>query len=1358
MLGALGIIGLAWGLFFPVPLGWAARIAVARSLPASDPLRLEIGGATFRWRFGKPTLAVEVRGLAATQGGQPLARIPSVVVEVPKAGLWHGNFAPAQITVSEPALTLDQTRPAAPAPATAPATGPTPVAGAGVPDLAALSSVLPPAGASSRLTVNALLVHLRTAVGETNIPVAVTEVIVSRDSANRLQAEVALRLTPAAPVPLFTARATLEPGASVLGFSLTLPEFSTTALPVLPGAPLPAQGRIALDVSGRYDLAAGRLEAVTGGVIASEVDLTLPVSANTRFRIDRAEFKGRFDGRTGQAALEVGRMQAGKFSLVVNAFTADVGPQPQANWDIELTGLESGLVLSLLPADLLKALPVTPEALATVALNRAAVRGNGKGVRDASGNLKAAGLQAEGRLEFGLGGEPFQVNWTARQSDATSPITVTLDVPSFVPARWPAALLAGTPAGVVDVPISLKADVALSSAGDLRAAHLALTGSAGTLRPLQPGLPSLAVRQIDLQVASEQTDRVWLLPRALLELQDGTQLELTGTRADLTPDRLKVQGEAAARGLSGGFLALWLPPGTWAPLESAGLPPAKVSITSVAARFDATAVKKKDAWEAETVTASANTRLRVGETTLTITARLTQPQASADLEAVLDVASFNPADLGLILAPDLTSRAFDFPLTIHAVAKASAKGNLTTASLQLRAGPGRVTTPAPVSATLPLQVLNVDAVYDAARQGVTVQDLRVEVGDLKFNVRDVAANLAAPYVANGRLDLDAFALKRVLPLWPETQQPALRSQVTTALQAGEFRGGSFNWAVKYDPAAKEALVISRLQGRVQLSGVEATVPGIPDKVSVADLTTSLDYPVATVELRDITLPGAKVSQASLQVTALNTAAPAMGLTAKLSADLAEASRIWQLAPAGVLTGQTTGTLSLQAPLTGDALDARLVLDLAGMKLALTGFPNAAPSALNLSAQLAHLATKGVAPTVDFRLEAPKWLDQPLLVAGRAALTETDYSPTAIDLTAFEHGRTRLQAKWTQPVANRMDVTLTGSRLDAGPLLRAALAAADAMPAPTPVASVAAPAPARPVAAVPAAGAARPASATAPAPARPPEALAVVAAVAKPAAPDIINVSVKVDEVEFGTGQSVRGFNLQGHLEDNWPSSLALQAEAGAGNLLKVDFTGAKSADTLKLAINDASGWVRAMTAPWDGISAGSGQYGTIVEQMKKVPAIIAGGTVVAEAQLHREQADWLTGNLKLTRAGMVRAPRIVQLLALKSGKALQRSPLLESFTIGKLTLGETQARVEDIALVGAGFLSNLKVKSAIYQLANEAIKVDGEYFGVGFDVVGTRADPQIFLKDDNKLIRTIGTRNEFDFFNDLPEPATPAKK
>lgn len=56
-------------------------------------------------------------------------------------------------------------------------------------------------------------------------------------------------------------------------------------------------------------------------------------------------------------------------------------------------------------------------------------------------------------------------------------------------------------------------------------------------------------------------------------------------------------------------------------------------------------------------------------------------------------------------------------------------------------------------------------------------------------------------------------------------------------------------------------------------------------------------------------------------------------------------------------------------------------------------------------------------------------------------------------------------------------------------------------------------------------------------------------------------------------------------------------------------------------------------------------------------------------------------------------------------------------------------------------------------MADEALHLDGQYSGVGFEVLGTRAEPQVFLKD-NLFIRASGSQQEFAF-GDAPVAAPP---
>ena len=188
--------------------------------------------------------------------------------------------------------------------------------------------------------------------------------------------------------------------------------------------------------------------------------------------------------------------------------------------------------------------------------------------------------------------------------------------------------------------------------------------------------------------------------------------------------------------------------------------------------------------------------------------------------------------------------------------------------------------------------------------------------------------------------------------------------------------------------------------------------------------------------------------------------------------------------------------------------------------------------------------------------------------------------------------------------------------------------------------------------------------------------------------------------------------------------------------------------------------MRTLTAPWSVTPPAPGQFGSLVAQLVKVPALVSGGGVSLDMDLRPGETDWLRGRMRLTRAKMLHPPRVVQMLALKSGKSFQTSPFIEEFSIGQITLSKTLISVSAISLLGSGLIDRLKVNSASYGLVDERLKMDGVYFGVGFEVVGTRADPQVFLKDSNVLIRAIGVKNEFDFDEKPPKPAAkpPAPK
>lgn len=1319
----VSVVLAGWVFFFPVPLGWAARMGMARALPADGPLQVGLESATFRWRWGDSALSLEVIGLSATAGGRPLATWRGLIIEVPKAGLWQRRFAPAQITLRDPRVTLDQTSTGALALVAPPGAKPEATTSSAPPDLGPLAPVLPAPGGATKLILEGVIVQLRNGAGEVRLPFGRIETTLARLADGALALDLSLPLTAGLTSPHLTAHASLDPRTNRGEFAIALPAFATADLPVLPGAPpLPLHGTVALDLAGHYDLAALRLDDISGGFSVLDGDLTLPSDLlATKLDLEQIKLRGRADLRAQRFVLETGRVRIGALDVNVTEFEATLGDQIKARWQLEIGGLKGAAMRPLLPVAHRARVPLSDDAIDLVALDRFTTRGNAELERSAAGVWSSKNLEAEGRTELSLGREPFVAAWNARQAPGTDNIALDVSLPAFVPGRWPTALIAGTPVGVVDLPLAFSAQALLSRAGEPRSARLALTGGAGTLKPLQPGMPPLDVRQLEVRLESEQFDRAWRIPVARLGLTNGAGVELVDARAEYSPQQITAVGDLRATGLSGEFLALWLPPDAWKPLTTLNLPPREIALNRMSVRFDAKATAlAAGGWQPASLAAKVDVQLRLHTANLGLAAQLTLPDAGSPIEATVDLAEFRPPQLGVVLPEGLTTAAFDFPVSLHAMARANLQGELAAAAIQLRAGSGRVKTPPAFGdLDLPLKGLALDAAYDPKRARAEVQALRLEAGGLRFDVSDVVTTIAPPYIATGRLELAAFALRPLLALWPASQQPELRRTVETTLRGGEFLGAQFDWGVKFDPAAQPALSISQLKGAARLAQIEAVTDAVPGPVAIASITAALDYPQATLELQDVTMPSAKLSAVRVQVSALDRPTPAASLAAKFETDLGVANTIWKFAPPEMLTGTVAGEFSAQVPFDVAAVEARVAFDFTKAKLQLPGFPNATPDTLTLNARVAQPLAKDVATKASFSLDTSAWLGAPVHLAGRATLTAGDHQPDSIEVTAYEHGRTRLQASFKQPSASRREISLTGPYLNLVPLLRAGLAAADALAA-------------RPVAPV-----------------------AKTVAPVESTAPATMKIDVSVGEIEFGPGQNARKFELHSELDKNWPASLTLSAVSGIDDALRAELGGPAAHQTFKLTIADASGWMRTLAAPWSATPPAPGQFGSLVTQLMKVPTMVSGGSVTIEAEMRRSEPEWLRGRLQLTRATLIRPPYVLQLLALKSGKSFEKSPVIEEFSIGRLTLSPTTVGVTDISLIGSGLINNLKVKSASYGLTDEALKVDGEYFGVGFDVIGTRADPKIFLKDSNKLIRAIGTRNEFDFDNPTPKPKKP---
>jgi hypothetical protein len=719
---------------------------------------------------------------------------------------------------------------------------------------------------------------------------------------------------------------------------------------------------------------------------------------------------------------------------------------------------------------------------------------------------------------------------------------------------------------------------------------------------------------------------------------------------------------------------------------------------------------------------------------------------SGELTGKVDLAEFRPSALKLNLPGGWTPAALDFPVRLEANVRTSLTGAPSAADLQLSLGPGRLRA-APLKLDLPIEQLILDAGYDFKRAVADVRRADVTAGGVHVQLHDVSSTVTPPFQTRGRMNVAAFALVPVMANWTTALDPELRKLAQDILQKGDFKGADLEWEAAFDPAAKTSpWKIGRVKGSGSFAALTVSAAGVPTPVQVREVTTTFDYPHATAELRGISGAGAEVSSVELEAVELDHPAPLLTAAVRFESDLRQAAALWALPPGLTYAGRVVGQLDLRGRLGEGAIETRLAADLAKATVAAPGIPNLAPESFAATLRLKDWHTVTTVPELDFGFDSPRWLEAPLHLQGQVILDAASRQLRDFELSRFQHGRTALQASVKQSSPGKLELKVDATCIEMAPWMRTALAWMDgqAKPAPAPVAPPAKSA----VGAGTTKTATTPPSITA---APPPSKLPAAALPGAAPKPAVVTADVRSKEIIFGDKATVRDFQFKAELVNQQPAAVTLEGTADGNNLLRATLTGKPDTQVMELEIGDAPGWIRTLLAPWQQTPALPGTYGATVAQLGKVPAIVSGGRITAHATMHPGATDWFEGDFRLARTTMIHPPRILQLLALKSGKAAQGTPLIDELVLGKITLSATQLRLADFSLKGAGFVNNLKLGKVSYALADEAIEVDGQYFGIGFEVSGTRSSPQVYLKE-NALIRAIGQRNEFDF--DDP----PAKK
>lgn len=232
-----------------------------------------------------------------------------------------------------------------------------------------------------------------------------------------------------------------------------------------------------------------------------------------------------------------------------------------------------------------------------------------------------------------------------------------------------------------------------------------------------------------------------------------------------------------------------------------------------------------------------------------------------------------------------------------------------------------------------------------------------------------------------------------------------------------------------------------------------------------------------------------------------------------------------------------------------------------------------------------------------------------------------------------------------------------------------------------------------------------------------------------------------DRVEFGDQREGRSVHLSGRWQDG-PGPLVFTGIEGPANRLTLSL-GAVGRQSVNLSVDNAADWITALTAPFRETWLGREYGGSLLAHSGYATGAVASGAVELEG--HLIDGKRFAGRVEVRHATLRRTPKILQMLAFKSRRSLGREPLIERIDVPRLLVDEHAISCGGATLAGAGLVDRLTVRSLACNLDDGRLTVDGDYFGVGFQVLGTRAEPQVYLKDDNLLVRTFGEPNEFDF-------------
>ena len=1352
-LGAAG--GAAALAFAPLPVGWL----VNRLSPDSRELRVRVETATLRLRpFGEgPTL--EARGLAIDRDGRPFVRLARLDLLAAKSALAGGRIA-ATAHASLLELTL-------PAPDADPGKS---AAGASLPDLPGLLADIHARLAADPRAVTIAVRDIRIVVPAGALPEGVAapslagvELVAGPRVGGGLAARVEIRFPdPRAPAP-------------VLGLDVAADHRSAEARAEVPAG----------DISSLSSLFASGLPTIVRGRLAvrarSELDLVSlkPRAMDVEIEGDELRFAESAPIAPPPAALRLHlrsnetfeKISAQRFELNAPGLEFSL---PRLEIDLPAAGGEARLAWELRfsaepariwPGGWKQGLPDLSPGLAAIAGELTGARAVGAGtatLRRGPSGWHIGQAAADQTLTAELGPTSVNVAFDAHQRAPAAPIELSLRVPELNPAAGRAEDDV-SPLAALNSIFGLEASARVTPDLRLEEARLRCTAGPGKLRPRSVFSVlgrELAFSRAELDVSS-RGGRDLRLEKAGFSAGD-TRVSLDGSSAELRDDgRVSVELRLSAAAPRLEAWSAWLPAAAGEALAATRWKPAELGIDDLNVKASATldpADLEKGLFSLE-----GEAAFRVGEQPVPLRWTAAREQTAAPVAFSLRLPRLAPGAWPGGPGPDLAWSDFRLPLSLEAEGRLEPPVFSPHARVKVRGGPGAVVLPAsraPGREVVAVREIAVDAVVAGDPWKIEVPEARLRLGeDLDLQATRLDVDLHGSPKLRGGLALAPLDLAAVLAAWPAKIEPELRARVAEHLRGGRLAGLAAAFDVEFPAGA--APLVQKAEVDLALRDLSAAAPFLAAPVTVRRADMLLRWPRATARVEGLDLPGVAISGFGVELADLTASTWAVSARAGYTSELAALPAELGL-PRG-LAGRVTGDIAAEAKLrpetglvdeiTFSVRAAATALDVPGLvageakgafgggisegrHVKLEGLADGSRLAWRLPelaglAMPAELRVKVAAELdrarqgpmrADLALSAPDLLGRSFALSAAAEWADGRPAlPAKVELTELAWGRSRVSGELVE-TAEGPRATLRSPLIVVPEIVAVARPRLGAMPP----------------SAAPAAAGGAPTADVAPWP------LASLAA------------EVKVERVELGENRSLQGVALAFACDgEGVPRRGSLSAVEGERNrLLATLETKPESRDRLlELMVDDVPRWAAAAAAPLrapqpppkPGLGEFEAVLGVALGNLDTITGLLAGGSLEASAVLPENQKPpRLQAVVAVRNATVLRAPRIVQMLALKSGRQLERRPLLREFSVQSLALRDGLVEVAGVKLDGTGLIDRLKIGKGSYALDGGAIVVDGTYFGIGFEVDGTRAKPDVWLKD-NLLIRAIGQSSELDF-------------